>query len=268
MGDCCCSTALLGHHSRFITRRIMPRSPQKLASKRLRRLKDSWDQHNKMNCPLVDIVSLSNTTSSSTIANYDDGSSSTENQKEKCNITKQQRVRIEQYRESDLVLTKVLGRGGFCKVSKAHHRNYPNNFFAIKELKTSVRSNRKLLPKCASDLVTETALLATLSNQENIITLLGIRRSEESSTILDQLKVGEFFLCLELLHETLSDKLKRWRGEAIQQRRFRQNMMNLTTNTKKRRMQMNNDVLQRLEDVAMGIVKGMEYLHENNIIYR
>jgi len=247
----------------------MPVCPGKAASKKLRRLKKSWDEH--MNCPLIDITSPlsfdttshhdclddSDTTDPSTTTTSTTTTQSL--QKNSCQIPR----KMERYRESDLIFVSLMGSGGFSNVYKAYHKRHPSKILAVKKLQPSVRVNRKLLPICAADLATETALLANLRHP-NIISLKGVRGDAH---ILDLLKAGTFFLCLEPCQETLEDKLERWRKQSKKINR-RRSIAVVTNNYKKMMMNTNMGIIQRLDDVAMGIVKGMEYLHTNNIIYR
>merc|ERR1712176_359858 len=110
---------------------------------------------------------------------------------------------------------------------------------------------------CAGELAVETAILANL-NHENIIKLHGIRGD---GNITNHLQRGTFFLCLDSLETTLYDKMAEWRDEAARRRhKF------LRGNSLRRKE--DSTTVSRLENIAVGIVKGMEYLHSKNIIYR
>jgi len=76
---------------------------------------------------------------------------------------------------------------------------------------------------------------------------------------VDLLKMGTFFMCLDPLDETLFDKMSEWREQtAGKKHRF----------LRGNRAKVESDIVKRLKDVAVGIAKGMEYLHSKNIIYR
>jgi len=158
---------------------------------------------------------------------------------------------VEKFREKDLCVLKLLGSGSFSNVSQACDKKDNDRIFAIKRLKPSVRVNRNLLPLCAADFAIETAILANLDH-ENIIALHGIKKG----SMIELLRNGDFFIVIEPLCETLEDRMGRWRKEWMRQRRF--------SNVEKKF----DFVKMRLQDVALGIVKGMEYLHSKRVIYR
>jgi len=234
-----------------IQREKMPVCPGKAASKKLKRFNTSWDNH--MKYPVVDI-----TLTSSYDSIDDDQSSSDDSSTTSTNNCRKKKKSLDLFQENELLFDKLLGSGGFSNVFQAYHP-HTGRVFAVKQLKESVRSSKKLLPICAGDLAVETAVLANL-NHENIITIHGIRGDGD---IIDLLKNGTFFLCLDPLHETLDDKLVRWRSEGKKSYRGQRLIRNSS-----RMMKNNTEIIERLEDIAMGIVKGMEHLHTNNIIYR
>lgn len=154
---------------------------------------------------------------------------------------------IEKLREKDLRMVKLLGTGGFSNVFLACDKRDTNRTFAIKKLKQSVRINREELALCSADLAAETAILANLDH-ENIIALRGIQKGN----MLELLKDGSFFIALDPLAETLEDRIQRWRKKSILQK-FSGRKAEIT---------------RRIKDVALGIAKGIEYLHSKGVIYR
>jgi len=142
---------------------------------------------------------------------------------------------------------QLLGTGGFSNVFLACDKRDTNRTFAIKKLKQSVRVDREKLELCSADLAAETSILANL-NHENIIALRGIQKGN----MLQLLKDGTFFIALDPLAETLEDRIQRWRKKSVLQR-FGGGKI---------------DIKKRIQDVALGIVKGMEYLHSKRVIYR
>jgi len=156
---------------------------------------------------------------------------------------------IKKIREGDLSVMKLLGRGAFADVHQVYIKENTDQIYAIKRLRPSVLIESDKLEISTTDLALETSILSNLRHK-NIISLLGIK---EGNTI-DLLRNGNFFLALELLVETLHDRLKTWKKHWSYQ------MLSSTLNT--------NTVIERLENVAMGIVSAMEYLHSNRIIYR
>jgi len=154
---------------------------------------------------------------------------------------------VEKIREKDLCMMKLLGTGGFCNVFLTSDKKNTDRTFAIKKLKQSVCVDREKLELCSANLAAETSILANLDH-ENIIALRGIKKGN----ILQLLKDGTFFIALDPLAETLEDRMKRWRKKSVLQR-FGGGKI---------------DITKRIQDVALGIVKGMEYLHSKCLIYR
>lgn len=151
----------------------------------------------------------------------------------------------------DLSVGDLLGRGGFSSVhnvsirrpkhctgtSAACHGN-----FAVKMLHNKLwNQGADRLPQAAADLAFEAKLLSRL-NHENIIQIHGTAAGCPS-TSFDHDEPG-FFLILSLLEETLHTRLRQWR------------------------IHKHDNLLDRLETTALGIAKGMEYLHNNNIVFR
>jgi len=171
------------------------------------------------------------------------------------------------YARDDLIISNLLGQGGFSNVFQAQTTTTTDNttdeqqqqqqqqqVFALKQLKPSTKVNSRLLQICAADLALETAVLALMSH-DNIIRLHGIRQGN----LLQLWQEGEFFILLDKLHDTLEDRLVQWRRGRAKQKVFLLNA---------RRRPSSQQINQRLAHVAIGLVKGMEYLHENGILYR
>lgn len=167
---------------------------------------------------------------------------------------------IDKVMEEDLSFTRLMGRGSFAdvfQVTAMKETEVPGSIktvstpqtFAIKKPSERVIADKTALQTCAADLAFETALLANMKH-ENIIGLQGIKEGD----IVELMNEGNFFMALELLTDTLDCRLKRWRRER-----------------KRGIFQMHDshdEIATRLQDVAMGIVNGMEYLHSKKILYR
>jgi len=157
------------------------------------------------------------------------------------------RNNVEKFREEDLCTLKLLGSGSFSNVFLAYDKSNSDEIFAVKRLKPSVRICSETLTFCATDLAIETTILMNL-NHENIISL----RGTQEGNMIQLLKDGTFFIAIDPLGETLKDRMKRWRKKWTL-RRFTGG---------------NIDTTRRLRGVALGIVKGMEYLHSKRVIHR
>lgn len=154
---------------------------------------------------------------------------------------------VEKIRDKDVNEVLLLGSGGFCNVFKARDKTNASKVYAIKRLKPSIKNNKKDLKIGAADLAIEAAILANLQH-ENIISLCGIKEGN-----MHQLrKSGSFFIALEPLRDTLEQRLQSWRFEPR------------TMWTRNRHMK----IVDRLEHIALGIVRGMNYIHSNHILFR
>lgn len=164
---------------------------------------------------------------------------------------------LHRYDEDAFHYGRLLGKGSFSTAHRVHLRSDNRNVrgydeesgqaYALKRLQSRVYENKTRLKTAASDLALETAILSNLDH-ENIITLHGIKGGD----MIHALKDGSFFLILDLLVETLDERLTRWSSH-------RQPLL-----AKKRLA----GVTMRIQDVALGIATGMEYLHSKHIIFR
>lgn len=140
-----------------------------------------------------------------------------------------------------------LGSGGFCTVYPVKIQNRPSlGTLALKKLRLAIVQNKQLCKVAAADLAREAKLLAELSH-ENIIELYGVRKQEDKNT-----DPASFFMVMDVLSDTLDSRFETWvknRG------RFKQTVPHDT-------------VIRRVSHVALGIAKGMEYLHSKQIIFR
>jgi serine/threonine protein kinase len=168
---------------------------------------------------------------------------------------------IHTYIEDDFHIGRCLGEGSFahvsCVVLKSSHRNRPQGCYvesgqsyALKRLKSSVVANPTMLAIAASDLAMEATLLSNLRHK-NIISLHGVMRGN----MIQSLKHGIYFIVLDLLVETLDERFIKW-----QEQQKRAKLMLI-----KRK---DTYITARIQEVAMGIAEGMEYLHSKNVIFR
>ena len=116
----------------------------------------------------------------------------------------------------------------------------------------------------ALDLAMEVKLLSQL-NHENVIKLQGVCSGHFSTSFTEEDSEG-YFLILDLLDTVLSDTLARLRKENKKQqqskstfaRKWKQAGAKVDTST----------MYERMQTIALGVVKGMMYLHENGIVIR
>jgi hypothetical protein len=128
--------------------------------------------------------------------------------------------------------------------NNSDHDNSHKVHYALKRLNSVMPAHAKKFKTCASDLALEARLLECLDHP-NIIQLHGIKGDD----LVDSMNHRDYFLILDYLALTLHDQLKLWRKEAsgfvakFNKRACRRRLMH------------------RLEHTAMGVAKGMEYLH-------
>eukprot|EP00567_Pseudictyota_dubia_P018127 CAMPEP_0197439012 /NCGR_PEP_ID=MMETSP1175-20131217/5845_1 /TAXON_ID=1003142 /ORGANISM="Triceratium dubium, Strain CCMP147" /LENGTH=428 /DNA_ID=CAMNT_0042968833 /DNA_START=125 /DNA_END=1411 /DNA_ORIENTATION=+ len=146
-----------------------------------------------------------------------------------------------------------LGDGAFCNVYPVYLRGKSGKFevekpFALKRLRREVVGNANALKAASEDLTQEAQILAGLSH-ENIIKLHG-QREGQMDTCLQE---GSFFMVLDMLAETLDSRLKKWSKKRNRLTKYAAS---------------HETIIKRIHENALGIAKGMEYLHSGNIIFR
>jgi serine/threonine protein kinase len=182
-------------------------------------------------------------------------------------MSKLPRRHIQQLQESDIVLTKKVGKGAFGNVYQATIRNGnetdqqqqpQQEQYAVKFLSPGVRFCTATFQAAASDLAIEGDILSRLDH-ENIIALRGLPSGPVSRSFVDQ-KMGHF-LVLDLLQETLRDRINRWRHERKQERPSALLLQSLRTRQ--------SSLIRRIESSGvLQVAKAMEYLHSNNVVLR
>lgn len=152
-----------------------------------------------------------------------------------------------------------------CKIGRGAHSNvymvldHKREKCAMKVLDPSRLKNPETFVTAALDLAMEAKLLSELEH-ENIIQLRGVSSSAFSASYTEGNGEG-YFLVMDLLSEVLSDSLDRWRKD--RQSLAFGNKMSFG------KFKVNTEMMyERMQNVALGIVKGMTYLHENGIVIR
>jgi len=148
----------------------------------------------------------------------------------------------------------VLGQGAFsivykvqiegCKRSSLNSQTH----YALKHIKHDIIADSKDFRVAAIDLAIEGEILSRLSH-ENIIKLHGIYGGNPKTAYVD-FEDG-YFLLVDILDDTLTRRLLKMRRIA-----------------KKKKRNGNYTMLNMVQKVAIGIAKGLQYLHENGVILR
>jgi serine/threonine protein kinase len=130
---------------------------------------------------------------------------------------------------------------------------------ALKCLEPSRIQSPEEFLDAASDLAMEAEMLSKLDH-ENIIQLRGVSSTPPSQSYLEDGR--GYFLLMDVLEETLKDRLQRWRKDRSGYEKWK--LADILTKPKLHLAKMYG----RVETVAMGVAKGMAYLHCRNIILR
>ena len=205
---------------------------------------------------------------------------------------------VEGMRWSDLKVRELLGRGAFCIVSKVRLKDEGNRSptqisgqedseaslntaeifndssifndspvsqdaevqdsapsevdtrtsFALKCLDPQLLKGEQNFSDCAIDLVIEAKILACLSHP-NIVHLHAVTGGSVSRAFARR---KGYFLILDRLYGSLEERIRTWTDEEL-------SMSNV-----ERIVRLDD----RLKSVIIGVVRGMRYLHKNNVIYR
>jgi serine/threonine protein kinase len=162
----------------------------------------------------------------------------------------------------DVKLGGLLGEGSFSSVHSAatskrgcellgRTESQATKHYALKRLHEKVICNEDLCRVAANDLAVEVTILTILPFHENIIRLRAV-----SAGFWDSPEKG--FMLMDSVHETLDCRLSHWR---VQEKRGNVTLFG-------RRRQQCRDQQARVSYAALGIAKGMEFLHRNRVIYR
>jgi hypothetical protein len=142
----------------------------------------------------------------------------------------------------------MIGRGSFSCVHNVGVYAKPGEVFALKQLNLSGSNvTPKQYKRGAIDIALEGKLISYLDH-ENIIKLHGMKKGCIQQSINDENE--PFFLVLDHLTETLDDRLEQWKRDD-----------NAISRLKMKMSGRDDKLLHRVETAALGIVKGMEYLH-------
>ena len=153
------------------------------------------------------------------------------------------------YRWDDVAIDSVLGEGAFSFVFQVR---IDEQLHALKCLKAKAIQNTDDLLCNALDLHNEAQILARV-NHPHIIQITGLSHG----TLGDSVRCADgYFLLLEIMETTLSEKLTQWRSE-MESKKIR-----------RKQLRSRDEVERRLLDMALPVATAMEYLHSHHIVLR
>jgi hypothetical protein len=166
---------------------------------------------------------------------------------------------IPKIRWSNIQMGAILGAGGFSEVNRAQVINrldLEDGHYALKCLDDRFlkQHSKKHIIEAALDIAVEGEILSRL-HHPNIITLHGTSMTNLIEVKFSDKGMRDYFLLLDVLEETLYHRLQVWRRKTFLNCLFGRPLS-------KRKM------LDRIQTVAIGVARGMQYLHEKNIVFR
>jgi serine/threonine protein kinase len=147
----------------------------------------------------------------------------------------------------------IPSEGSWASESMSTDSEYLSKCHALKCLSNRTMSCPEHFMSGAADLVGEAFLLSRLSHP-NIIRLYGVTAGCIKEAFL---KKGGYFLVMEALDSTLNDLIQVWRRDPVS------SVQDFFNKSK--------SVIPSMEErlmIAMGVAKGMRYLHSQRIIFR
>lgn len=169
----------------------------------------------------------------------------------------------------------LIGSGQFCNVYSVtgnlsqQHENQDmecsksRSLLAFKTIDSKRITSSHELVVAAIDLANEAKILSQLDHK-NIIRLRGISNVCFSQSFLSESENGGgFFLIIDMLSETLGDRLKYWRKNCKQKKRS-----SIFQGKSRRDDSHRIAMYHRIENTVFGIAEGMEYLHSKQIVLR
>mmetsp|Transcript_36050 Transcript_36050/g.53720 ORF Transcript_36050/g.53720 Transcript_36050/m.53720 type:complete len:487 (-) Transcript_36050:115-1575(-) len=213
-------------------------------------------------------------------------------------ICKDREQRLAKFDRDEVILGDLLGSGGFNNVFALHslelHDFLPNESesdldlssdtaeevqgearrclafsvasgerYAVKFLKRETMENPELFCNGAADLVIEAKILGSI-NHPNIVNLYGMAAAGPSGFRSDL--EGGFFLIVDQLEMTLSDKIGEWRGKANKQE-SRMMVSQFINRGQALQREEQRFLLERFE-IALNLSDALSYLHCKHIIFR
>jgi serine/threonine protein kinase len=164
----------------------------------------------------------------------------------------------------DIVIEQPIGFGGFSQVFRVRMAGNPEQQYALKCLNPQTKLKTKSFKTGAVDLAIEGEILSRLDH-ENVIKLHGIIGAGPLQSYMESDR--GYFIVLDLLSDTLASKLEKYRAyyKASSSGGMSDSRANASSTSKH---MTSSAVLERVSAVAIGVAKGMEYLHSQGVALR
>jgi len=177
----------------------------------------------------------------------------------------------------DIDLGSTIGFGGFSQVFRAmipatssDGGSINDNEYALKCLSPSTMSRTKSFKTGSVDLVIEATILSRLSHP-NVIKLHGYYGNSLRNLYLESER--GYFIVIDLLADTLRNKIDKYRLQNPKMRKQARNLQTSSDFTSKSSLKGSikpnqMEALERIKSIGVDVAKGMEYLHSKGVVLR
>jgi serine/threonine protein kinase len=167
----------------------------------------------------------------------------------------------------DIELGSTIGFGGFSQVFRVQilkpdaDGQIDDKEYALKCLSPNTLGRTKSFKTGAVDLVIEATILSRLSHP-NVIKVQAVYGKGPRIAYLES-KRG-YFLVLDLLADTLRNKIDKYRMQNPKPRKSSRSMGSREAG----KSNSSYECLERINSIGVGVAKGMEYLHSQRVVLR